>query len=182
MNLGIEENRDGGILESEPVPSLWHQLEAFRELLQEGQRLLGEVLVFTRNAELSADTLQREKSQLDAEREALWQDRQRFLEEVRVLGAKVCEQEQSLASVRAELRASRGTVPLREQPPVDEARLQQLERRLQGTEEELQQTRRILVDERERRNRAISLIRPGGPDPVVSRPVALHTIQGEVTS
>ena len=77
--------------------------------------------------------------------------------------AKVREQELALQAMREETDALRRAMPAREALQQQEGRLGDLERRLRGTEEDLQQTRRILAEERERRNRAISLIRPAGP-------------------
>lgn len=58
-------------MNDEEQPLLWHQVGAFRELLHEGSALLGEVLMFTRNAEASLAALEREKVALEAERHEL---------------------------------------------------------------------------------------------------------------
>lgn len=118
-----------------PDVTLWTQVEALRELLQEGSILLGDVLEFTRSASLALTTVEEERQRLDLEaaamRTALAEARQRILE----LEQTLLEQEHS------------------SQKAGDPTRVHSLE-------EELRLTRILLLGERRRRDRAMELIRP----------------------
>jgi len=129
-----------------PPPALWRQLDAFRELLREGERLLGEVLAFTRSAEQTLVELQAGKAAADRELERLRAERDERNQQVDTLVAE-------LAVLRASPVAARPQVaPVVTQGP--------LEQRLKNAEQELERTRLVLASERLRRNRAIDLIRP----------------------
>lgn len=135
-----------------PPPALWRQLDAFRELLREGERLLGEVLAFTRSAEQTLVDLQAAKAGADRELDRLRSERDNCIQSMETMAAE-------LSSLRAGAEAAvAGPVPV---PSLEPGR-EPLESRLRSAEQELERTRLVLAGERLRRNRAIDLIRPAG--------------------
>jgi hypothetical protein len=133
-----------------PPPALWRQLDAFRELLLEGERLLGEVLAFTRSAEQTLVELQAGKASADRELERLRVERDECIHTVETLSAELA----ALRAVPAPVVACAPVSVPEGQGP--------LEQRLRTAEQELERTRLVLAGERLRRNRAIDLIRPAG--------------------
>jgi len=135
-----------GLGREPPPPALWRQLDAFRELLREGERLLGEVLAFTRSAEQTLVELQAGKAAADRELERLGAERDACNQEMETLRAELAVQRASSAP------ACPAAAPVASQGA--------LEQRLRCAEQELERTRLVLASERLRRNRAIDLIRP----------------------
>jgi len=135
-------------LEAAP-PALWRQLDAFRELLCEGERLLGEVLAFTRSAEQTLVDLQAAKAAADRELERLRSERDSCIQSMETMSAEL-----------ARLRSGPAVADIPVVSPVPDHG--PLESRLRSAEQELERTRLVLAGERLRRNRAIDLIRPAG--------------------
>jgi chromosome segregation ATPase len=90
-------------------PSLWEKLEAFRELLARGGRLLGEVMVFVRSAEEALVALEQEKARLDAQRRQLEQEKAALVEET-ARADMLASLEGRLRSVETELQHTRDTL------------------------------------------------------------------------
>lgn len=88
-------------------PLLWHQVGAFRELLHEGSALLGEVLVFTRNAEASLAALEREKVALETERLELRTTREEALASLSLERERTRRLEEEVLALSAELESTR---------------------------------------------------------------------------
>ena len=111
-------------------------MEAFRDLLQRGSRLLGEVLTFTRNAEDALGAIEREKVRLDRERQALADEAAHMRVEAGERAAHLMALQDELAALRArvdrassEHSADRNALELRLEEAL--ARSRQLERELQ---------------------------------------------------
>ncbi len=142
--------------------SLWQRVDALRELLHEGGLLLGEVVTLTRNAEESL-------AAASAERSSIEQNRVRTEEECRQLRLEAANQSSEVFRLRAEVTALRQeaakvrTVSTDSSQTVDSRGQEALKTRLLHVETMLEQTRATLSSERERRNRAISLIKPVTP-------------------
>jgi hypothetical protein len=140
-------------------PGLWQQVDAFRELLQEGGQLLSEVLLFTKSAEESLAMLDREKQALDREREALRQEREQACREVELATSQLHLQQEELAVLREKLAANEVRLELQERVGAGHDRslqkaLCEAEERARSLEEELRSTRaqqalpeRICVEE-----------------------------------
>ena len=125
-----------GELTSPSNPALWERVEAFRDLLQRGSRLLGEVLTFTRNAEDALGAIEREKVRLDRERQALADEAARMRVEAGERAAHLTALQDELAALRArvdrasgEHLADRNALEVRLEEAL--ARSRQLERELQ---------------------------------------------------
>lgn len=115
---------------------MWERVEAFRDLLQRGSRLLGEVLTFTRNAEDALGAIEREKVRLDGERQVLADEAARMRVEAGERAARLTSLQGELTALRArvdrasaEHSADRKTLELRLEDSL--ARSMQLERELQ---------------------------------------------------
>lgn len=129
--------------EESPNLALWERLDAFRELLSDGGSLLGEVTTLVQNAELSMAAL--------AERQQAVEELKSELDDCR-------KQRDDAFRELESLRGERRRAGVRKFG--DDGSSSELERRLLVAERELQELRQTLAQERERRNRAISLIRP----------------------
>lgn len=139
---------------------MWQQVDALRELMQHGSRLLGEVVVFARAAEEAVGKLAAEKEALAQQQESLEVERCRASQAAEKALARMEVQQRELSSMREEMERLRQLAASQASAPANGEQLATLERRLHATEQELARTRLHLDQERERRNRAISLIRP----------------------
>jgi vacuolar-type H+-ATPase subunit I/STV1 len=119
--------------------TLWQRVDALRELLHQGGHLLGEVATLIRNAEESLAVAAADKKVLEQSRRSL---------------------EEECLQLRREARLARPE----ELSPKNSRLLADLQNRLQLAESQLEHTRATLASERERRNRAISLIKPASSD------------------
>ena len=130
--------------QTEPEPCLWHQVDAFRELLQEGGQLLGEVLLFTRNAEEALAALDHEKAALDREREALREEKEKACREVSFAFEQLKAQEAELIRLRSILASAEADQHQLTQTESALSRslqkaLRETERRVEDLEEQLRQ-------------------------------------------
>ena len=125
---------------------MWQQVDAFRELLQEGGQLLAEVLRFTRNAEESLATLDRERKALEREREALSQSSERACREVQFANEQLRMQQEELVLLRERLSHNEAEQGLLNRLEAGRSRtlqkaLRETEDRAGRLEEELKQAR-----------------------------------------
>lgn len=145
-------------------------MDAFRDLLKQGEKLLGEVLIFTRNAEHSLSFIEQERMRLEAERVQLQEERLLCGRDLENTSLQLLAREKENARLCHELAEQQARQQARELSSTTDIRqqLQHMEKRLCATEEELRLTRDVLNGERQRRNRAIELIRPsaGAGEPV----------------
>jgi chromosome segregation ATPase len=169
-----------------PELSLWQRVDALRELLHQGGLLLGEVVTLAQNAEESLAAAAAEKKILEqsrrqSEEECLQlrlgaltasEEAERQRSSIAVLRQDAersrsvsSESSQRIAALQAELAQLRRQAPPKESSPQDSKLIADLRRSLQAAETRLEQVNATLATERERRNRAISLIKPVSPEP-----------------
>jgi chromosome segregation ATPase len=113
------------------------RLDAFRELIRHGNTLLGEVLVYCRDAEAALNQIAAEKQENDHVRSELEEARQRATSEanaVRDAMAQAETQRRELAEMRKELVAARAAVTTFEQTQA--AAATGLEQRLREAKEQ----------------------------------------------
>lgn len=131
--------------------------------MQHGSRLLGEVVVFAKAAEEAVGKLAAEKEALASQQRSLEEERCRASQSAEKALARMEAQQRELSSMREEMERLRQLAANQVNAEANTTQLTDLERRLRTTEQELARTRLHLDQERERRNRAISLIRPNPP-------------------
>lgn len=146
---------------------MFEHVSAFQEMLGSGSLLLTEVLSFAQRAEASLQALETEKQALRLELEQA----QVVLADTKEQARKAHLDAESLAELCGQLKLE--VQGFQEKGDGAHLGLQELENRLRKAERELEETRRLLLQERARRDRAIHLIKPASGSGKVEMEVGL---------